>query len=128
MTKQPDPVATSFELPNTFVSLSRSIDAELYVKRVQSYDAYLAGRADIRYDFQRNRAVYLIKQGNKVVDAAGRSLDDRTPKWYRYGSSKCPLFMARFTDLFVEDCASACSCSGVITGVGILGTNLLLNT
>jgi len=127
MTKQPDPVSTSFELPTTFVSLSRSIDAELYVKRVQSYDAYLAGRADIRYDFQRNRAVYLIKQGNKVVDAAGRSLDDRTPKWYRYGSSKCPFISG--TDLrvacIVEDCASACSVSGVVTGVAILGTNLL---
>ena len=126
MTKQPDPVATPFELPNTFVSLSRSIDAELYVKRVQSYDAYLAGRADIRYDFQRNRAVYLIKQGNKVVDAAGRSLDDRTPKWYRYGSSKKPFICGNHTDaVLVEDCASASAISNIVTGVALLGTNLL---
>jgi len=126
MTKQPDPVSTPFELPNTFVSLSRSIDAELYVKRVQSYDAYLAGRADIRYDFQRNRAVYLIKNGNKVVDAAGRSLDGRTPKWYRYSNSKHPFTCGRSTvGILVEDCASACSVSESAVGIALLGTNLL---
>ena len=37
----------------TFVSLSRNLDAELYVKSVHAYDAYLAGRADIRYDFKQ---------------------------------------------------------------------------
>ena len=84
------------------------------------------GRADIRYDFQRNRAVYLIKQGNKVVDAAGRSLDDRTPKWYRYGSSKKPFICGNHTDaVLVEDCASASAISNIVTGVALLGTNLL---
>jgi len=125
--RPPDPTPQTFIVPDTFVSLSRSIEAELYVKRVQSYDAYLAGRADIRYDFQRNRAVFLIKQGNKVVDAAGRSLDGRNPKWYRYGRSKNPFVSGRGSRMacLVEDCASACSVSGIVTGVAILGTNLL---
>lgn len=113
-------------MPDTFVSLSRSVEAELYVKRVQAYDAYLAGRADIRYDFQRNRAVYLIKDGNKVVDAAGRSLDGRTPKWYRYSSSKHPFVCGGGTRaILVEDCASACAVSESTVGVALLGTNLL---
>jgi hypothetical protein len=48
-------------LPDTFVSLSRNLDAELYVKSVHAYDAYLSGRADIRYDFKRNRVAYIVK-------------------------------------------------------------------
>lgn len=124
--RPPDPTPHTFIVPDTFVSLSRSIEAELYVKRVQSYDAYLAGRADIRYDFQRNRAVYLVKNGNKVVDAAGRSLDGRTPKWYRYSSSKHPFICGSASNaILVEDCASACAVSQSTVGVALLGTNLL---
>jgi DNA primase len=127
LTPAPSRTSNTYEVPDTFVSLSRSLDAELYVKRVQAYDAYLSGRADIRYDFKRNRAVFLIKDGNKVVDAAGRSLDGRNPKWYRYGSSKSPFVSGASLSVacVVEDCASACSISGVVTGVAILGTNLL---
>lgn len=116
----------TYEVPDTFVSLSRSLEAELYVKRVHAYDAYLSGLADIRFDFKRNRAVYLVKDRNKVVDAAGRSLDGRNPKWYRYGTSKHPFICGNHsTALLVEDCASACAVSNVATGIALLGTNLL---
>lgn len=117
---------TKFEIPNTFVSLSRSLDAELYVKSVHAYDAYLSGRADIRYDFKRNRVAYLVKSGNNVIDAAGRSIDGRNPKWYRYGNAGKP-FTCGTSDIsvVVEDCASACAVSDTITGVALLGTNLL---
>ena len=116
----------TYEVPDTFVSLSRSLDAELYVKRVHAYDAYLSGRADIRYDFKRNRAVFLVKDGNKVVDAAGRSIDGRTPKWYRYSDSKHPFICGSGTTaVLLEDCASACSVSESTVGVALLGTNLL---
>ena len=81
----------TYELPDTFVSLSRNLDAELYVRSVHAYDAYLSGRADIRYDFKRNRVVFIVKDGNKVVDAVGRAMDGRSPKWYRYGNSRNPL-------------------------------------
>ncbi len=122
----PSRISNTYEVPDTFVSLSRSLDAELYVKRVQAYDAYLSGRADIRYDFKRNRAVFLVKDGNKVVDAAGRSIDGRSPKWYRYGDSKRPFTCGVYTcAIVVEDCASACAVSNTATGVALLGTNLL---
>jgi DNA primase len=116
----------TYELPDTFVSLSRNLDAELYVKSVNAYDAYLAGRADIRYDFKRNRVAYIVKNGNKVVDAAGRAIDGRNPKWYRYGNSSLPFYCgSSSTAIVLEDCASACSVSTLATGVALLGTNLL---
>lgn len=122
--EQPD---TKFMLPDTFVSLSRNLDAELYVKSVNAYDAYLSGRADIRYDFKRNRVAYLVKQGNSVVDAVGRAIDGRNPKWYRYGNSKRPFVSGngKRVACLVEDAASACSVSHLVAGVAVLGTNLL---
>jgi len=123
----PPRTSSAFEIPDTFVSLSRSLDAETYVKQVNAYDAYLAGLADIRYDFKRNRAVFLVKDSNKVLDAVGRSLNGRSPKWYRYGTSGSPFVSGKNLHVacVVEDCASACSISHIVTGVGILGTNLL---
>ena len=119
--------SNTYELPDTFVSLSRNLDAELYVRSVHAYDAYLSGRADIRYDFKRNRVVFIVKDGNKVVDAVGRAMDGRSPKWYRYGNSKCPFVSGNGERgaCVVEDAASACSVSGVVAGVALLGTNLL---
>jgi len=115
-----------FVIPDTFVSLSRNINAENYVKQVQSYDAYLDGMADIRYDFQRDRVVYLVKDGDKVIDATGRSLTNSKPKWLRYGTSKMPFVCGLTDNLFVvEDCPSACSISNIVTGMALMGTSLL---
>jgi hypothetical protein len=119
--------SNTYEIPNTFVSLSRNLDAELYVRSVHAYDAYLAGRADIRYDFRTGRVVYLVKHEGKVLDAVGRSINGKGAKWYRYGNSNVP-FMAgtrKCIACLVEDAASACSVSNIVTGVAILGTNLL---
>jgi len=125
-TQRADIPESKFVIPDTFVSLSRNLDAELYVKSVNAYDAYLSGRADIRYDFKRNRVAYLVKQGNNVVDAVGRSIDGRGAKWYRYGNSRYPFLCgAGDTCVIVEDCASACSISNISTGLALLGTNLL---
>ena len=127
--KPPPTTDTSvFQTPDTFVSLSRNLDAELYVRSVNAYDAYLSGRADIQYDFKRNRVVYMVKDGRRVVDAAGRSIDGRKPKWYRYGNSNLPFVCGGHDTVFVvEDCASACAISSVCTGIALLGTNLLQN-
>jgi hypothetical protein len=118
---------SEFEMPDTFVSVGRSLDAELYLRRVGAYDAYLTGAVDLRYDVRMNRVVFLIRDGKKVVDAAGRSLDARTPKWYRYGNSGHPFICGDRTGtaLVVEDCSSACGVRDLVTGVAILGTNLL---
>ena len=125
-TQRVDTPESKFVIPDTFVSLSRNLDAELYVKSVNAYDAYLSGRADIRYDFKRNRVAYVVKNGNNVVDAAGRAIDGRNPKWYRYGNSSLPFYCgSSSTAIVLEDCASACSVSALATGVALLGTNLL---
>ena len=50
-----------FEVPDTFVSLSRSKQAEEYAKRVGSYEAYLSGLVDLRYDLQQDRMSILSK-------------------------------------------------------------------
>jgi len=122
-----DDVKSLFTIPDTFVSLSREPDAESYVRRVNAYGAYQEGRVDIRYDFRMNRVVYLIKDGNKVVDAAGRALDPNLkPKWWRYGKSGTPFICGRFpVGVILEDCASACSISNIISGIALLGTNLM---
>ena len=117
-----------FEIPSTFVSLSRSKEAEEYVKRVASYDAYLNGLVDIRYDLQQDRVVYLVKSlsNGRVVDATGRSLTNRKPKWRRYGDNKHPFICGKTDNVFVvEDCPSACSVSVLTTGLALMGTTLL---
>jgi len=114
-----------FQLPDTVVPVSRSEEAVRYLKRVNAYDAYLAGRVDIRYDFRMNRVVYLIKDGRRTVDAAGRSLVNAKPKWWRYGKSGNPFVCgASRIGVLLEDCASACSVSGFLSGIALLGTNL----
>jgi DNA primase len=86
----------------------------------------LSGRADIRYDFKRNRVAFIVKDGNKVVDAVGRSIDGRNPKWHRYGNSRVPFIVGDSNRaVIVEDCGSACSISDKVTGVALLGTSLL---
>ena len=121
---------SEFVLPDTFVSLSRSINAENYVKEVNSYDAYLSGLADIRYDFQQDRVVFLVKSlsNGRIVDATGRSLGYRKPKWKRYSSARVPFITRNKSDIcvVVEDCASACAVTQAeVVGVSLMGTNLL---
>ena len=124
-TKQEE-TKVDFVIPDTFVSLSRNINAENYAKQVHSYDAYLSGLADIRYDFQRDRVVYLVKDGDKVVDATGRSLTNSKPKWLRYGNSKRPFICGRSDiAILVEDCPSACSLAVLCEGIALMGTSLL---
>ena len=116
----------TYEIPDTFVSVSRRVEAESYLRKVGAYDAYLCGAADIRYDIRMNRVVFLVKQKGRVVDAAGRSLDGRGPKWYRYASSKYPFVCGSGSDaIIVEDCASSCAVHGNAVGVALLGTSLL---
>ena len=117
-----------FVIPDTLVSLSRSVNAENYEKEVNSYDAYLSGLADIRYDFQQDRVVFLVKSisNGRIVDATGRSLGYRKPKWKRYGDNKEPFICGKSDNIIiVEDCPSACSVSGLTTGLALMGTSLL---
>lgn len=119
-------VGAAFEMPNTFAPISRSQEAVAYLKRVNAYDAYLEGRVDLRFDFQRNRVVYMVTDGKRVVDAAGRTLTGEKPKWWRYGKSGRPFVCGSGrVAVLLEDCASACCVSDIFSGVALLGTNLL---
>lgn len=116
----------AFSLPDTFVPLSRSEKAVSYLKRVNAYRAYQEGLVDIRYDFRMDRVAYLIKQNNRVIDAAGRGLAGQKPKWWRYGKSGYPFVCGTGrVSILLEDCASACCVSDIFSGVALLGTNLL---
>jgi hypothetical protein len=99
-----------------------------YMRRNNCTSAWSKGLADIRYDYKRDRAVFLVKDRTKIVDAAGRYIGSGLhsgPKWYRYGGSKLPFICGKHDRaVIVEDCASAASVSGFATGVALLGTFL----
>ena len=116
-----------FELPDTFVPLTRRQQAIDYVRSVNSYSAYLANAVDIMYDIRQDRVVFLVKDGKNVVDAVGRSLTNRKPKWYRYGKSNSG-FVLHYDDsniFVVEDCPSASSVCSFVSAIALLGTSLL---
>tara|TARA_R110000796_G_scaffold4443_4_gene17267 strand:- start:796 stop:1194 length:399 start_codon:yes stop_codon:yes gene_type:complete len=67
--------------------------------------------------------------GHVMVDATGRSLGKRIPKWKRYGKSILPYASGHGkTAVVVEDCISAAIVgdSDVYVGVAVLGTSLSL--
>jgi len=86
------------------------------------------------YDVKEDRVVFPIMQGKVMVDASGRSLGKRLPKWKRYGNSSLPyVFGCGKTAVVVEDCISAavvategsgCSGDDGFVGVAVLGTSL----
>lgn len=116
-----------FEIPDTFVPLTRNQKALDYVRDHHAYRAYLDNAVDIMYDIRQDRVVFLVRDGKQIVDATGRSLTNRKPKWYRYGKSNSGLHINnRSTTIFVvEDCPSACSVCSYVSALALLGTNLL---
>ena len=86
---------------------------------------------DVFYDIRQDRLVFLVVHKNgELVDAVGRSLNGRKPKWLRYASSPVPYVHGHNSDtvVIVEDAISAyvigtlyphkCVC------LALLGTNL----
>jgi len=116
-----------FQLPTTFVPLSRNQKAIDYVRSVNSYQAYLDNRADIMYDIRFDRVTFLVKDKGRVVDAIGRTLADKKPKWYRYGKTNFGFHIHNNSDniFIVEDCPSACSIADKVSTLALMGTNLL---
>jgi|TARA_R110000787_G_scaffold100412_2_gene205365 hypothetical protein len=82
------------------------------------------------YDVKENRVVFPVVHNSVMVDATGRSLGAKLPKWKRYGKSNKPYIrdaMACGTcAVVVEDCVSAAIVGDidVCVGVGVLGTSL----
>lgn len=83
-------------------------------------------KVGIMYDVKEHRAVFPIVHDNKVVDATGRALGKRLPKWKRYGKSGLPYsYGCGKVAVVVEDCVSAAVVGNdVWQGVAVLGTSL----
>ena len=86
---------------------------------------------DVMYDIRQDRLVFPVyTESNALVDAVGRSLTGRQPKWLRYASSPVPYVNGGSSEVavLVEDAISAyvignyyvddCSC------IALLGTQL----
>ena len=82
---------------------------------------------ELMYDVKEDRVVFTIHDNYRCVDAIGRSLINRIPKWKRYGNSDLPYtYGCGSVAVVVEDCVSAVVVGeiDVYVGVAVLGTSL----
>ena len=122
---------TEFIVPDSFKILDSNDKAKKYIHKNNCWEAWSWGRADIKYDVKQDRVVFLIRDNEDpttFVGAVGRALNSMTyPKWYMYGNKDVPFKCGLHEHneaIIVEDCASACAVSNILTGVAILGTSL----
>lgn len=113
-------LVTPFEMPEFVVSRKQEIQSWCNTWGLD-IDAM-----DLHYDVKDNRVVFPIKDNGRIVDATGRSMYKKLPKWKRYGSSDLPFsFGCGSIAIVVEDCVSAGVIgSDVYVGVAVLGTSL----
>lgn len=85
-----------------------------------------ADELDLHYDVKEKRVVFLVKDNSVTVDAVGRSIANRIPKWKRYGKNSLPYTHGcGRVAVVVEDCVSATLVGNdVLVGVAVLGTSL----
>jgi hypothetical protein len=85
---------------------------------------------DVLYDIRQDRVVFpVFTRAGLQVDAVGRSVLGRQPKWLRYASSPVPYTYGKSrTAVIVEDAISAYAVSNLVadqaTGLALLGTQL----
>tara|TARA_R110000744_G_scaffold126092_2_gene232360 strand:- start:2957 stop:3733 length:777 start_codon:yes stop_codon:yes gene_type:complete len=113
---------TKFVLPEYVVPHAGREDVKKWCER-WGIDA---NELDLYYDVKDNRVVFPVKSDGKIVDATGRAIFKKLPKWKRYGNSDLPYsFGCGSIAVVVEDCVSAVIVgSGVYVGVAVLGTSL----
>ena len=111
----------TFDMPSYIVPHNYDI-AEIAME-LYGLDATALG---LMPDVKENRMVFPIVHDGKVVDATGRSLGKRLPKWRRYGKSGLPYTSGcGNVAVVVEDCLSAAVVGyGTFVGVALLGTSL----
>tara|TARA_R100000501_G_C2613450_1_gene107489 strand:+ start:725 stop:1519 length:795 start_codon:yes stop_codon:yes gene_type:complete len=126
-----DDTPRQFNVPDSFKSVHSNEKAKQYLHKNNCWEAVAWGRADIKYDVKQNRIVFMIKdpKNNKYAGAVGRGLNAQVyPKWYMYTDKSIPFKCGKCDDaVIVEDCASACAVSNILTGIAILGTSLVNN-
>tara|TARA_R100001480_G_scaffold151536_1_gene152925 strand:- start:644 stop:1414 length:771 start_codon:yes stop_codon:yes gene_type:complete len=117
-----DPVEDSFELPSYIIPHrnKRSV-----LKFCYEYD-FEPDDVGVMYDLKDDRVVFPISHNGVLVDATGRALGKRLPKWKRYGKSGLPFTHGcGNVAVVVEDCVSAAVVGyGSFVGVALLGTSL----
>jgi len=83
------------------------------------------------YDVKDQRVVFPIHYKGRIIDANGRAVGGKIPKWYRYtGKADYYLVGSGNTLLVVEDCVSAIVAQQElpsVTAMAILGTSLTSN-
>jgi hypothetical protein len=112
-----------FELPEYVVSRSGG----LYMNRWCDRWGLNADKLGLMYDVKEDRVVFPVVHDGKIVDATGRSLGKRIPKWKRYGNSGLPyVHGCGKVAVVVEDCVSAAVVGdwSSYVGVALLGTSL----
>ena len=112
-----------FELPEYVVQRSGG----LYMNRWCDRWGLNADKLGLMYDVKEDRVVFPVVHDGKIVDATGRSLGKRIPKWKRYGNSGLPyVHGCGKVAVVVEDCVSAAVVGdwSSYVGVALLGTSL----
>ena len=109
-----------FVLPEFIVSHSNE------VKPFRDQYGLDEDEVELMYDVRDHRVVFPICHSGKIIDATGRALGKRLPKWKRYGKSDLPyVYGYGKVAVVVEDCVSAAVVGGdVYVGVAVLGTSL----
>ena len=81
---------------------------------------------NLMYDIREHRVVFPVVHRGITVDATGRSIAKRLPKWKRYGNSRLPyVHGCGKVAVVVEDCVSAAVVGGDRhTGVALMGTSM----
>ena len=85
---------------------------------------------DVLYDIRQDRVVFPVRtRTGTLVDAVGRSIFNRQPKWLRYSASPVPYTHGKGkTVVIVEDAISAYTIGSIMghraTGLALLGTQL----
>lgn len=114
---------SEFIIPDYFLPVTHNDEAYDWVFGWELEDII----DDLMYDVKEHRVVFICKDDGIPVDAAGRAIGNRIPKWKRYGKSGLPYTCGSGSvAVVVEDCVSA-SAIGIappFTGVALLGTSL----
>ena len=118
------------DIKNTFSGFKEFADESFrlpeYIIPYTGEDFYGIDKKHLMYDVKEDRVVFVVKHNDIIVDATGRSLKNKLPKWKRYGKSALPYaFGCGKVAVVVEDCVSATIVGNdVLVGVAVLGTSL----
>jgi len=113
----------TFEMPNYIVPHRNKRTVLAFCYRYQLDPDELG----VMYDVKDDRVVFPVIHDGVTVDATGRAIGKRLPKWKRYGNSGLPYSYGHGkVAVVVEDCVSAAVVGGIksFVGVAILGTSL----